>query len=64
MAVFEQTLRAMQADTLAGTGDENRGGGIGHERLASRLEQNYNSDAGEKIAAFGSSYRGAFIRRS
>jgi hypothetical protein len=36
MAVFEQTLRAMQADTLAGTGDEDRGCGRGHERLASR----------------------------
>ncbi|MNF70817.1 hypothetical protein D3C84_527440 [compost metagenome] len=26
MAVFEQSLRAVQADTLAGTGDEDRGG--------------------------------------
>jgi hypothetical protein len=39
MAVFKQTLRAVQTDTLAGTGDENRGGGIGHAWLASRLEQ-------------------------
>jgi hypothetical protein len=29
----------MQADTLAGTGDEDRSGRKGHERLASRLEQ-------------------------
>ncbi|MNG30355.1 hypothetical protein D3C84_1159600 [compost metagenome] len=36
MTVFEQALRAMQADTLAGTGDENGGCGRGHERLASR----------------------------
>jgi hypothetical protein len=36
MAVFEQSLRAMQADTLAGAGDEDRGCGRGHERLASR----------------------------
>ena len=39
MAVFKQTLRAVQTDTLAGTGDENRGGGNGHVRLGSRLEQ-------------------------
>jgi hypothetical protein len=36
MAVFEQTLRTVQADTLAGTGDEDRSCGRGHERLASR----------------------------
>jgi hypothetical protein len=36
MAVFEQSLRAMQADTLAGAGDEDWGCGRGHERLASR----------------------------
>jgi hypothetical protein len=36
MAVFNQTLRTMQADTLAGTGDEDWGCGRGHERLASR----------------------------
>ena len=39
MAVFEQTLRAMQTDTLAGAGDQDRGGGSGHGRLASRWEQ-------------------------
>src|SRR5471030_708413 len=44
LAVFEQTLRTVQADTLAGTGDEDRGCGRGHEWLASRLEQNYTSD--------------------
>jgi hypothetical protein len=36
MAVFEQPLRTVQADTLAGTGDEDRGRGRGHERLASQ----------------------------
>jgi hypothetical protein len=38
-AFFEQPLCAMQTDTLAGTGDKDRGGGIRHERLASRWEQ-------------------------
>ena len=33
---LEQTLRAVQANTLAGTGDEDRGYERGHERLASR----------------------------
>ncbi|MCY1460170.1 hypothetical protein D9M71_777030 [compost metagenome] len=36
MTVFEQSLRTMQANTLAGTGNEDRGCGRGHERLASR----------------------------
>ncbi|MNX53354.1 hypothetical protein D3C86_840470 [compost metagenome] len=36
MAVFEQALRTMQADTLAGTGDEDGGCGRSHERLTSR----------------------------
>ncbi|MNP38359.1 hypothetical protein D3C76_1318670 [compost metagenome] len=36
MAILEQSLRAMQADTLAGTGDQNGGCRRGHERLASR----------------------------
>jgi hypothetical protein len=33
----------MQADTLASAGDEDRGRGHSHERLASRVEQNYTS---------------------
>ncbi|MNG03320.1 hypothetical protein D3C84_863930 [compost metagenome] len=36
LAVFDQSLRAMQADPLACTGDENGGCGRGHERLGSR----------------------------
>jgi hypothetical protein len=36
LAILEQTLRTVQADTLAGTGDEDRGYERGHERLASR----------------------------
>lgn len=39
MAVFEQTLRAVQADALAGASDQDRGGGCSHERLASRWVQ-------------------------
>ena len=34
-----QTLRAVQADALAGASDQDRGGGCSHERLASRWVQ-------------------------
>ena len=36
VAVFEQAAGTVQADSLAGTGDQDRGGGRGHERLASQ----------------------------
>ncbi|MNK88139.1 hypothetical protein D3C87_1080930 [compost metagenome] len=36
MAIFQQSPGAVQADTLAGAGNENRGCGRSHERLASR----------------------------
>ncbi|MCY1176018.1 hypothetical protein D9M73_162780 [compost metagenome] len=36
MAVFQQSPGAVQADTLAGAGNQDRGYGRSHERLASR----------------------------
>ncbi|MNF69440.1 hypothetical protein D3C84_513230 [compost metagenome] len=36
MAIFQQSPGAVQADTLAGAGNEDRGCGRSHERLASR----------------------------
>jgi hypothetical protein len=39
MAILEQTLRTVQTDTLAGAGDEDRGCGIWHGRLVSRLKR-------------------------
>ncbi|MNC55631.1 hypothetical protein D3C75_1051700 [compost metagenome] len=44
LTVFEQPFGAMQPDTLAGAGDEDRGKGGGHGRLAWRVWQNYTSD--------------------